>query len=196
MASQLDICNSALVKLGGMPKVSTSDGSKEGILLEARFSFAKDYVLREHPWKCAIKRVALAPLPATPLSIPNNLKQWQYQYQLPADYVRMTLNDDDRLFFQIEGTTFLSNINNAVIKYVYSVTDIVQLDSHLAETIAWYLAQDIAMALVQNSQVCDRMMKGYSNWLSRAKFIDASTSRAITQTEYFYEEVRMQANHI
>ena len=75
MASQLDICNSALVKLGGMPKVSTSDGSKEGILLEARFSFAKDYVLREHPWKCAIKRVALAPLPATPLSIPNNLKQ-------------------------------------------------------------------------------------------------------------------------
>lgn len=196
MASKLDICNSALIKLGGTPLIYVPDGSREGALLEARFNFAKDYVLREHPWKCAIKRVALAPLDVTPLSIPNNLTQYQYAYQLPADYLRMTLNDDDRLFFKIEGQTFLCNINNAVVKYVFSVTNIPQLDSHLAECIAWYLAQDISMALVQNTQVSDRMLKQYSAFLSRAKFIDASTSKAITQNEYFYENVRLQANHI
>src|ERR1700761_304425 len=174
MASQLDICNSALIKLGGMPLVALNDGSKEGTVLSARYNMCRDYVLREHPWKCAIKRVSLAPLSGTPLSDPRTLRQWQYAFQLPADYIRLVLNDDDRLFFQVEGNTFLSNEQSVMIKYVWQVSDPNIFDSHLAETIAWYLAQDVSMNLIQNTAVSDRMTKNYIGFLSKAKFIDAS----------------------
>lgn len=196
MASQLDICNSALIKLGGMPLTDLNDGSKEGTLLGARYAFARDYVLREHPWKCAIKRVGLVPLLAMPLSDPNSLRQWQYAVQFPSDFIRLVLTDDDKLCFQVEGNTFLTNEQTIVIRYVWQVNNPLILDSHLAETIAWYLAQDISMSLIQNTAVSDRMSKQYLQFLSKAKFIDASTSRATTQNEYFYEQARLQANHI
>jgi hypothetical protein len=196
MASQLDICNSALIKLGGMPLVALDDGSKEGLLLSARYNGARDYVLREHPWKCAIKRVGLAPLTAMPLSDPNCLRQWQYAVQLPSDFLRLVLNDDDRLCFQIEGNTFLTNEQTIVIRYIWQVNNPVIFDSHVVECIAWYLAQDVSMSLIQNTAVSDRMTKQYLGFLSKAKFIDASVSRAITQNEYFYEQARLQANHI
>lgn len=196
MASQLDICNSALIKLGGMPLTDLNDGSKEGLLLGARYANCRDYVLREHPWKCAIKRAALMPLAIPPLTDPRTLRQWGFQFNLPSDYLRLTLNDDDRLFFQIEGGTFLSNDQAPVIKYVWQVNDTNLFDSHLAETIAWYLAQDVSMSLIQNTNVSDRMTKQYLGFLSKAKFLDASTSRATTQNEYFYENIRLQANHL
>jgi hypothetical protein len=196
MATQLDICNSALIKLGGMPLVALADGSKEGLLLSARYSMARDYVLREHPWKTAIKRVELSPLPTKPISDPRTLRQWQYAVQFPGDFLRLVLNDDDRLFFQIEGNTFLTNEQTIVIRYIWQVDPPTILDSHVAECIAWYLAQDVSMALIQNTSVSDRMSKQYLGFLSKAKFIDGSTSRAITQNEYFYENIRMQANHI
>lgn len=196
MASQLDIINSALIKLGCMPLLNLNDASKEGVLTTARFDFCKDYVLREHPWKSAIKRVSVIPLSVQPLSIPHNLRQWQYAVQLPSDYIRLVLNDDDQLHFQIEGSTFLTNDQVIVIKYVWSVNVIPQLDTHLAECIAWYLASDLCLAIVQNTLIADRMTKQYLAFLSKAKFMDASTSRAITQNEYFYENARLQANHI
>jgi hypothetical protein len=196
MATVLDICNSALIKLGEMPLTDIADGSKQGQLLSARYAPCRDYVLREYPWKCAIKRVGLSPLAAMPLSDPNCLRQWQYAVQLPSDYLRLVLNDDDKLCFQIEGNTFLTNEQTIVIRYVWQVDNAQLFDSHLAECIAWYLAQDLCISIMQNTQIADRMSKQYLNFLAKAKFQDASVSRAITQNEYFYENVRMQANHI
>lgn len=196
MATVLDIYNSALVKLGCKVLVAENDGSKESLLCATRYESCRDYVLREYPWKCAIKRVALAPLSTQPLSIPCNLRQWQYQVQLPSDYLRLVLDDDDKLHFQIEGSTFLTNQEAPVIKYVWKVDPPTILNPHLTECIAWYLAQDIALAIVQNTLISDRMSKQYLAFLSKAKFIDASTTRAITQDEYFYENARLQANHI
>lgn len=196
MASQLDICNSALIKLGGMPLTDLNDGSKEGLLLGARFTNCLYYVLREHPWKCAIKRVTLAPLSIAPLDDPNCLRQWGYQVTLPSDYLRLVLTDDDKMPFQIEGPNFLTNECNIFIRYIYKVTNIEQLDSHLAECVAYYLAKDVSMALIQNTNVTSMVSKEYISFLSKAKFIDGSTNRGITQNEYFYENIRMQANHI
>lgn len=213
MASKLDICNSALVKLGCMPLLALVDGSKEGTLTNARYDFCRDYVLREHPWKCAIKRVTLSflyspPDPVdgdgnpefnpnrVPLSDPNTLTSWGFSAQMPSDFLRLVLTDDDKLPFQIEGNTILTNEQVLVIRYIWQVSNPLILDSHLAECIAWYLAQDLSMAIIQNTLVSDRMSKQYDKFLSKAKFIDAATSRAITQDEYYYENIRLQANHI
>lgn len=196
MASTLDIANSALAKLGAIPLIDINDGSKEGDLCTARFPMCRDYVLREHPWKCAIKRMALSPLLTPPLADPNAMTQYQYAYQMPSDFIRYAKDDDDRLQFQVEGNTLLTNDTNVVLRYIWRVNDTTIFDSHLAECIAWYLAQDIALSLTQNTLIADRMTKQYVGFLKRATFIDASTNRAPKTQDDYFVNARLQANRL
>lgn len=213
MATQLDIINSALANLGCMPLVSPTDtSSKEANLSNAYYPTCRDYVLREHPWKSCIKRVSLSPLyspPAptdsngnalfnpnrVPLCDPNSLRHWQYAIQLPTDYIGLVLTDDDKLPFQMEGKTFLTNEQTVVMRYVWRATPD-YFDPHLCEAISAYLAKKLAMPLVQNTQIFTATQKDYALTLAKAKFHDSRLSRPITQNEYYYEDARMQANHI
>lgn len=208
MATQLDIYNIALSYLGVMPLTSpTDDTQKSGKLCIANYESCRDYVLREHPWKCCIKRAFLTPLysppdPPTgvntarvPLSDPNTLTSWQYACQLPADYIGLVVNDDSKICFLIEGKQLLTNEQTIFIRYVWRATPDF-FDPHLAEIIGLYMAKRMAMGLIQNTQVVGAMSKEYLSCLSKAKFHDARMVKPITQNEYFYENARMQANHI
>lgn len=65
MASVVEICNRALTKLGqGEQYISTlTDSTKEARVLNRVYADIRDLVLREHDWKCCIKRTQLNPMP-------------------------------------------------------------------------------------------------------------------------------------
>src|ERR1700761_3489597 len=185
--TQLDVINSALANLGAMPLVSLANITKKEVILAlANYNNCRDYVLREHPWKCCIKRVALSPLyspPAptdsngnalfnpnrVPLCDPNTLQHWSFACLLPSDYIGLVVNDDSKLPFLIEGKWLLTNENTTVIRYVWQASED-YFESHLAETISAYLAQKMAMGLVQNTQIYTAAANNYLKTLAKAKF--------------------------
>lgn len=81
MASEVDICNLALGRLGDDATVSSIDppeGSAQASHAARFYPIARDSMLEMHQWGFATRRVTLALLAEAPPS------QWQYAYATPA----------------------------------------------------------------------------------------------------------------
>lgn len=66
MATDLSICNSALIKLGANIITSLDQNSKEAILCKAQYPIVLARALQAHPWNFAIKRVTLQKMVTNP----------------------------------------------------------------------------------------------------------------------------------
>ena len=60
MASEVQICNLALAKIGDQQITSLTENSKAGRLCNLVYEPLRDATLRAHPWNFAITRETLA----------------------------------------------------------------------------------------------------------------------------------------
>lgn len=58
--TNIDICNTALRRIGAEPIVALSDDTKGAACCNLRYESCKRYVLRKHPWNRCTKRAILA----------------------------------------------------------------------------------------------------------------------------------------
>ena len=123
MASQVQVCNLANLRLGEAPITSMTDGSKAAVAYSNNWDTILDIVLRDHPWNFATKRVQLSQLDTVPTW------GYSYAYQLPGDCLRvlgLAASDDDdvdpTLIFKVEAGQLLTNETAAYIKYIYRET--------------------------------------------------------------------------
>lgn len=80
MASQVDICNSALVKLGqGVSISALTDRSPAAVIFNRCWTRVLDEVLEEHPWPFTVTAAALA------LDAQSPFPGWAYRYARPDD---------------------------------------------------------------------------------------------------------------
>lgn len=115
MATDVSICSNALLMLGAQPINDLSENSDRARLASNLFPAVRNYVLRRHPWNCAVKRVVLAPDTDVPAF------DWSYQYTLPADYLR-TLSVGEsglEIEFAIESGKLLCEDNPALLRYIW-----------------------------------------------------------------------------
>ena len=86
-ASEVQICNVALRKLGARRITALTDDTEEAKSCTDVFDRLRDKLLRIHPWNFATKRAALAVSTTSPA--------WGYDnaYPLPADCLRITSVD-------------------------------------------------------------------------------------------------------
>lgn len=61
MATQTEICNRALIRIGADTIVDITENSKEGRLCNILYDQIRKDLLRSHPWNFAIRRIILAP---------------------------------------------------------------------------------------------------------------------------------------
>lgn len=129
MASAVDICNLALGHLGNKAAVISidpPDGSIESGLCYRFFGISRDEVLEGGDWTFARTRAALSLLTTNPSST------WAYAYALPSDCITprrivtgaASAREDDSIDFSVEGTTLLTNQQNAVLIYTRVATDV------------------------------------------------------------------------
>lgn len=114
-ATDVSICSNALLMLGGQPINDLSEGTDRARLAANLFPAVRNYVLRRHPWNCAVKRVALAPDVTLPAF------DWAFQFTLPSDYMR-TLSVGEagcEVDFKIESGKLLCDDNPALLRYVW-----------------------------------------------------------------------------
>lgn len=113
--SAVSICSSALLLLGDSPIDSFDIENDRTRLVNGIYTYKRDKVLRLHPWNCATKRVVLSPDVTAPLF------DWAYQYQLPADCLRV-LNvglEDDPDPYRLEGRKILMDTSTCRLKYLF-----------------------------------------------------------------------------
>lgn len=94
MTTPIDICNSALRRIGiSQPIASFDEHSKAARMCRPIYDQRLDMILREMPWNFALKFVGLAEVPGT------KPPGWGYQYRMPSDCAmvhRLTFKAGDR----------------------------------------------------------------------------------------------------
>lgn len=184
-ASDVDICNSALAKLGASRIKSMTEGSKEAALCNLRYKDCRDVVLQSHPWKCCITRKILSPLANAPAF------GYASAFRLPPDYLRQLPKDKSSDLLPVEDGCILSDDSELKLRYVYRNEDTTKYPPHLSEAIAQYLAQDICYALTQSATKEELQFKKYETVLRRARFLDSSDSKAQTKDSDTFLDARL-----
>lgn len=184
MASQVDVCNQALIKIGAGTISSLADGTKQADLLSAIWNTKRDSELSAHPWTFAIKRVSLPASATAPAGT-----DWGYAYPLPADYLSMVQVGDSYVYydsssgddpdsggplFGIEGGSILSSVTSPLfIRYIYRVTNTGLFPALFCEALACRLAAELAEPLTQNLSKREAAWAEYKQAIRTAKRVNA-----------------------
>jgi hypothetical protein len=180
--TSIDICNSALYKIGANSINAFTDDTKEAEACNLRYELCKRTVLRMHPWECAITRVILTPTTTTP---PYG---YQYQFNLPGDFVRLvSVNPETQSDYKLESKTIVGDFSNLYLKYVADVDESL-IDDLVGEAIASYLAWDISFAITQNGSLKQQLAQEKKEAISKAKLANAQEMKSQeVQANYFLD---------
>lgn len=171
MASQVDIANRALQKIGAGPITSLSDDLKAARTLAAAYPIIRDFVLRDAPWNFATRRAKLQPLSDAP--------SWGYAtaYQLPADCLRLVMVADlaEKVVadqWKVEGRKILSD-QTGELRIIYITSDVAEgeFDALFVEAFAARLAAEVCEELTQNATKRQLQEANYQDLIMRAKMV-------------------------
>lgn len=204
MASDVDVCNLALAHLGDRANVSSinpPDASMQAGHCARFYPIARNMVLESHEWGFATKRGTLALLTVTP---PPG---FCFVYQLPTDCLNIIdlirpfdptfhalygagrVDDEDWKLepvpYELEtlndGTQAIyTDLEDAQIRYVASITDITKFSTQAVDAIGWLLASYLAGPVVKGAEGVEMAadcMKAYTASLSQAQANDANNRR-------------------
>lgn len=184
MASDADIANWALTKLGSSTKIAAlTDNSVEAVAINGVYHRIRRAELRKRHWSFAIKRGSLPALSSAPT--------WgfDYAYQLPTDYLRMmqvgeyivvpSLSDytsQDASPYAIEGQTICTDFTAPLsIRYVGDITDSSLFDDLFVEAFAAKIAYECCEQITQSTgkrQVCSQDYAAAINQAARVGAIE------------------------
>jgi hypothetical protein len=169
MASQVEIANRALTKLGAARIISFLDDNKQARAVQSMFDIVRDAELRAHIWSFAVKRASVAALSSTPA--------WgfAYEYALPSDCLRLIQVNDvyqgpdlsdyrnaPTAEYMLEGNKILCDFASPLkIRYIRRESDTTYWDSAFVEAMACRLAAEMAEDLTQSNQKKDAAWKEY-----------------------------------
>lgn len=178
--STVQICNNALIKLGSDTITSLSDNTKPARLCNKMYEIVRDELLRTHPWNFAIEREQLAQISTNPDF------GYSYQYQLPADCLRVLKISDTSVEYRIEGRKLLTDANAVKLVYIKKVTDVAQFDSAFSDLLALKLAAELSYSLTDNASLTGTLSELFERRFRRAKMIDAQEdSIYVLETDTF-----------
>lgn len=155
MASQTEICNQALTKLGAARIISIDDDTKQARALKAIYNAKRDAELQAHPWTFATTRAQL------PASATAPAFGWGRSFPLPADCLQLVevgeyyvlYVSDTAALFQIEGHAILTDEGSPLnVRYVRRETNDGLFPPLFAEALACRLAWEVCEELTQSPQ--------------------------------------------
>lgn len=188
----LQICNSALIKIGGRA-IDTYGGtaSKEATLTTARFTPCLNAMIRGHVW-AFLKKVAVCISTTTADSLaPVDEVVWSYVHELPLDLGRIlevTDANQASLSYERVGSALLTNDDRIILRYIRRVDPseyaTYGFPDDFAEALACYLAADVAVSLTQDSGLRQMMLSEYEGLIRTARFNGAVERSSMSITVF------------
>jgi hypothetical protein len=157
MASEVDICNLALARLGDKATVATIDppeGSAQAEHCARFYPIARDSLLEAHAWKFATRRAMLAQLV-------HETWNWGFAYAAPTGAIRLlsvlpaaARSDADTVDFEAEtdaagNALIFTNLDHASVRYIARVTDTTKYSPMFVDALAMLLASHLAGPVVK-----------------------------------------------
>lgn len=167
MASQIQIINVALSRIGANEIQSLSTNTAEQKLAVNFWDVARQDCLRAHPWNFALKDAQLNQIDG------YTSFEFKYAYQLPADFIRLMQYYSNPVF-KVQGRRILSNNEVCKIKYVSDVQNPMEWDASFTDLMAQRLAHDMGYALTKSQSTADAMWSIYQQKLKNARHIDST----------------------
>jgi hypothetical protein len=168
MASDVEICNRALQKLGAKRITSLTENSVNARACNSAYRSVVDAELEDHDWNFAVQRAELAADSAEP--------DWgrARSYTLPADFIRLAddypednVNNKD---WQIEGKKILSDDTAPIyIRYVYRVTDPNEMTPLFREAVAARMALELCEEITQSNTKKELLKDDYDKIIKKAR---------------------------
>ena len=185
MASEVDICNLALARLGDNATVASIDppeGSSQAEHCARFYPVARDSLLEMHAWKFATRRVLLAQLT-------TDTWNWTYAYAEPTGVLKLlavlpasAASDADTQEYEAEtdgngARIILTDQEGASLRYVAHVTDTTVFSPLFVDALAWLLASYLAGPVLKGdagAAMAKACLQSFMLALSNAKVSDAN----------------------
>ena len=183
--SVVDICNSALQRVGASSILSLSDNSPEARACTVAYDSNRRDELRKHSWNFALKRAVLAPDTAVPAF------DFLRQFTLPTDCLRVLRPPTTNLDWVIEGRKILTNDGNVLyLRYIADIEDTAQWDPGFYNVMSASLAVDICEKLTQSNTKKAQLIKDYAEAVSYSRKVDAFESGPEDAADDYWWTVR------
>ena len=177
MASDIEIANRAITKLGGARINSFDDNTTESRAIKSMYDVARRALLRRALWNFAKKRDKIAAVVVTD-------QDWtfQFQYTLPPDFLRLIQVNDyseptgfnpsrnmDDAPYQIEGSRIFTNYPAPLkIRYIADVIDPTKFDACFVEAFASQIAYESCETITQSNTKKAAMAQEVKMWIVEA----------------------------
>lgn len=197
MASDIDICNLALLRIGTRSSISSlSEGSAEANACALAYPVVRDALLAQHRWGFATRRVMLADLGFPP-------DGWRFRYAYPADCLHARgihaphrgLGECEPTHrrryagrFEVSGDldasgnpikVILADLPRAELVYTAQVTAPSQYDAAFIEALSWMLGAELAITLTGDKIIAQGCLQTAAVVIGGAKANDANESPEI-----------------
>ena len=168
MASDVEIANRALQKLGARRITSLTEDSVNARSMNTAFQAVKLAELEKHPWSFATSRAELAADSEEPLFGKAR------SFTLPADFLKLLedYSEDNALTkdWVIEGKKiFTDDADPIYIRYIYNVTDPNQMSPLFREALSTALAYEVCEEITQSNSKKEELKSAYDKIIREAK---------------------------
>lgn len=171
--SKVQICNSALIKIGAARINSLEDENKAAKICKEQYDKLRKKLLRAHPWNFAIRRISLGQSAITPEF------DFAYQYPLPKDVLRVldtNLLEDEVWAIEYDQTddrVLVTDSAAVKIKYLKDIEDVSVFAPDFEEALAFLIASDLAYSMTNSRTLATTMYQAYKAEVAEARSFDA-----------------------
>ena len=189
MASQVEICNFALSRLGAKTITSLEDGTTEANLCSAMFDILAKEVMAAGSWSSTIARIELASTGSTPSF------EFSYTFQLPVDPLCLkvlAVNEGAPgvIQYAIEQDKLLTDESSIKIKYVSYLTSTDDWDTLLTRAFIARLASELAYPITGSDSKAQVEYQRYERFLQDGLALDGQQGSSQVSYSTDLTEVR------
>jgi len=168
MSSSVTICSNALMMLGDAPISDFDEDNDRARRAKALWPIVSDYVLRRHPWNCAIKRVTLSPEATAPAF------DYAYAFTMPGDCLRVLSvgMEGERPRYKVEGRKILMDFNVCQLRYVWRNEDLAQWDALLVWGMTNAMRAAFAYSITQSGSLEQAVEAVMRDVMKQARAVD------------------------
>lgn len=166
MSTDVAIANTALIMNGADDINSFSDNTFEAKLASSTYETTKEALLQAYPWRFTLKQADLGgALAASPEF------QWDYQYQLPSDCLRI-ISLQHNADYELYDKQVYTNEKPCKIVYQRNVSE-ANMPSYFRRALEFRLARVFAISLQEDVNKMSVFERAADKETARARQLDA-----------------------
>lgn len=177
MASKLQIINAAFVLLGHRSVNNLGDNSGEDVKkAEALYDLYYPSFLTYYSWRFALKQ-----FPLSEVTNPPEVREYEYAYQLPSDYLSIYKMSPSAQY-EIYGTLLYTNLSpsdDLKIYYTHKIDEGL-LPEYFVEFLIEKFAEIFAMPITQQPELAQLWGQSAQAKLSRAMALDSQSQTSLS----------------